>query len=190
MWEFGCGFGSTPILRQFAKDSDRKLVSVESDAAWLVEMKARLPESNYHHYSLVDTMGDGISSKDAVVDDASVLNALVVQENLLLARWRALFKRLSTEQPLGIFEVDMVFIDCKPEYARWLAIQHFSHRARYLILHDAPFSEYFSDTGGLFRRSTLYLSRFCNGPSTQVLTNRDDCELSAEKDIFGIIDFF
>ena len=74
--------------------------------------------------------------------------------------------------------------------ARWWIVQHFAHRARYLVLHDAtadnahaPFfipseqGDQGGDQPGLFAAARLYRSKHCRGPGTAVLTMRHDCAL-------------
>lgn len=50
IWEIGCGRGSTPLLRQIAKESGRRLYTVEGDDTWLTQVERRMRPANYHTY--------------------------------------------------------------------------------------------------------------------------------------------
>lgn len=44
--EFGCGYGSTPLIRKCIENTDRKLFSIESDPQWLIKMQELLPAND------------------------------------------------------------------------------------------------------------------------------------------------
>jgi len=70
--EFGTGHGSTPLILDLIKNTDRRLISVESNKSWFDEMQEMYPESNQHQYHFVTNWEEDIISL------ASKLNALSV----------------------------------------------------------------------------------------------------------------
>ena len=48
--EFGCGHGSTPLILDTIKGTNRKLVSLENDLEWYTKMLTLYPENDQHTY--------------------------------------------------------------------------------------------------------------------------------------------
>ena len=48
--EFGTGYGSTAIIREFLKNSNRKILSFENNKEWYDEIKNIYPENDNHKY--------------------------------------------------------------------------------------------------------------------------------------------
>lgn len=48
--EFGTGYGSTPIIRELIKGTNRKLLSFENNSEWYKEISERYPENENHKY--------------------------------------------------------------------------------------------------------------------------------------------
>ena len=51
--EFGTGHGSTPLILDLIKGTDRNLVSVESDQTWFEQMQEMYPPNHQHTYHFV-----------------------------------------------------------------------------------------------------------------------------------------
>jgi len=52
--EFGCGDGSTGLILDLIKGTNRKLLSLENDPYWLSKMFSQYPPSDTHEYVFVD----------------------------------------------------------------------------------------------------------------------------------------
>lgn len=158
LWELGVGFASTPLLRSIAHAHGRNLYSAESDGSWLALMMKQMPPTRNHKYLSVNN-----SSRES---------------------WEEFCRGLNLEPT---YEAAVVFVDYAPGAARWVAIQYFSRRARYVICHDHP-QGFWTPHLGLWAREQIYSSRMCaDGPSTIVVTMRADCALAAEEDVEGLL---
>ena len=52
--EFGVGYGSTPIILDHIKNTNRHLISIENDAEWINKIKTDFPPSDNHSYVLLN----------------------------------------------------------------------------------------------------------------------------------------
>jgi hypothetical protein len=48
--EFGIGYGSTPLIMDLIKNTNRVLYSLESDKSWVDKIRNEIPESSQHKY--------------------------------------------------------------------------------------------------------------------------------------------
>ena len=60
--EFGCGYGSTPMLHNLCKKSGKKLLSLESDAEWVESFKNY--ETEWHEFILVTDWKEALEGID------------------------------------------------------------------------------------------------------------------------------
>lgn len=60
--EFGIGHGSTPLILELIKDTNRKLVSVENNLEWLKKMQSLYPANVNHEYIFLDDWEKDIST--------------------------------------------------------------------------------------------------------------------------------
>ena len=60
--ELGCGFGSTPLILETIKNTNRKLVSVDNNLEWINKMKTYCPENDNHTYIFTDNWQKTISN--------------------------------------------------------------------------------------------------------------------------------
>ena len=51
--EFGTGLYSTPVLRKILKNTDKTLITFESDPEWLTQVQQRYPATSQHQYIFV-----------------------------------------------------------------------------------------------------------------------------------------
>ena len=61
--EFGCGYGSTPLLHGLAEDLGVRLVTLDSDEEWLRRFRSRL-ESPFHEFRLVQDWASELDKPD------------------------------------------------------------------------------------------------------------------------------
>jgi len=118
LWEFGAGAGSTGLLRAVAQQTGRRLVTVEDSAEFVAWLSAFMPPAPFHRY-------EHVPFEKAVWERG--------------AHWQRFLRRLAL--PEG-YLADVVFVDSWPEESRWWVVQAFAHRARYIVVHDAPLKEF------------------------------------------------
>ena len=107
--ECGCGDGSTIFIKDCIKDTNRKLVTLESDSDWL--QKYIHLESDLHNLYPIDATNDD------------------TDENA--KKW---VDFIDSELKDTIFEV--VFIDCSPWLSRKHIFEYFKNKSKIIVIHD------------------------------------------------------
>ena len=112
--ELGCGDGSTKLIKQLIKNTDRKLISLESDREWFNKF-APLADKN-HSLFYVDATNDDIATTGEIWVD-------FIKQNELIS---------------GLtFEVCL--IDQSPWIARTYCLEYFKNIVKFIILHDVDY---------------------------------------------------
>lgn len=116
--EFGCGDGSTDVLHEICKKTQRILISVDDNLEWLNKYKQKY-------------INDGYSE-----DNSGWHKFLFVPGRTNDSDPSHWVTFLNTCQLLDQFDFDLCFIDQSPGLARTDTIMRFKDKARYVILHD------------------------------------------------------
>ena len=106
--ECGCGDGSTKMIKEQIKNTNRKLVSLESNLEWLNKYK-NLADSFHTLYHVKAGNDDNIQNADKWVE-------FIKQNNL------------------NDFEI--VFLDSSPWLSRKSCFEYYLNRAKIIIIHD------------------------------------------------------
>lgn len=106
--ECGCGEGSTKLIKELIKNTNRKLVSLESNLYWLNKYKNLADASHELHY----------------IDAGNVDN--IETGN----KWVEIIK----QKNFNDFEI--VFIDSSPWLSRKCLFDYFLNKAKIIIFHD------------------------------------------------------
>lgn len=106
--ECGCGEGSTILLKQLIQNTNRKLVSLESNLEWLNEY-THLADSSHTFYHI-----------DANNDDVMETGN----------KW---VKYIADKQ---LNDFDIVFIDSSPWLSRKCCFDYFLNKAKVIVVHD------------------------------------------------------
>lgn len=115
--ECGCGEGSTAMIRSQLKGTSRKLVSIESDKAWLDKyIHLQNAEHDFYH----------------VPAD----NNNTMETGMAWVRF--------VESTLADRQFDVVFIDSSPWLSRKCLFDYFKTRAKVVVIHDF---DYFPNNG-------------------------------------------
>jgi hypothetical protein len=126
--ECGCGDGSTNMIREHIKDTKRKLVSLESDLAWLNNYK-HLEDETHKLYHI----------------DANNIDCIETGN-----KWVSFIE----ENKLNDFEI--VFIDSSPWLSRKCCFDYFLDKAKIIIFHDFDYFPLNNIIGKL--KSTEYIN--------------------------------
>jgi hypothetical protein len=105
--ECGCGLGSTVLIKKLIQNSNRKLVSLESNQEWLNKF-INLESENHKLYKVPAT-------NDDTLDNASI--------------WVDTIKKLN-------YNFEVVFIDSSPWLSRKVIWEYFKNQNVIMIIHD------------------------------------------------------
>jgi hypothetical protein len=106
--ECGCGVGSTNLIKDLIKGTQRNLVSLESNEEWLNKFKDL--ESDTHKLYKIN------ATNDDTIENASI--------------WVDFIKTIDT----GNFEV--IFIDSSPWLSRKVVYDYFKSKPNVIVIHD------------------------------------------------------
>jgi len=123
--ECGCGEGSTMMLRDKLSGTSRKLVSIESDTAWL---------SKYLHLQ-----DDGHELYNVPADNNDTMDTGM--------KWVQFVESTLSER-----QFDVVFIDSSPWLSRKCLFDYFKSRAKVVIIHDF---DYYPNTGVIGKTTSI-----------------------------------
>jgi hypothetical protein len=126
--ECGCGDGSTIMIREQIKNTDRKLISVESNLEWLNKYKHL--EDSYHKLYHIDAGND---------DNLETGN-----------KWVEFIEK----NKLNEFEV--VFLDSSPWLSRKCCFDYFLNKAKIIIIHDFDYFPLNNIIGNLINTEKKY----------------------------------
>lgn len=101
--EFGCGYGSTPMLRNLIENTDRKLYTFESDLVWLKQMQQEFPSNDNHEYIYVPEWNNlipGLSNK------FGNLSVVFIDQSPWEARYKTLLEFKNKSEYIIIHDVD------------------------------------------------------------------------------------
>lgn len=107
--ECGCGDGSTHMIREFIKGTDRKLVSLESDNNWLSKY-THLADNNHKLYHVNAGNADTVETGN---------------------QWVECIQNLPEQ-----LEYDVVFLDSTPWMSRKCCFDYFLDKAKLIVIHD------------------------------------------------------
>jgi len=114
--EFGCGFGSTDMLHEMCKGTQRLLISMDDNLDWLrIFSEKYSSDSDWHKFIFVP--GKSITDLDSPQHWIEFLNAS---------------EFLKTP-------IDLCFIDQSPWLGRLETIKFMKNKARFIILHDCDY---------------------------------------------------
>lgn len=149
IWEWGGGTGSTPLLRLLAEQSGRQLITVEDSPEFLRWLHRFYPPAPHHRYIPVGGGGGAEAKKEEAKEEEAEEEgegrgaggggkaAGLLAEEKKLNEWLAVLSELDQSLPTN-YLASVVFVDQWPEAARWHSLQFFAHRARFIVVHDAP----------------------------------------------------
>lgn len=112
--EFGCGNSSTVLIKELIKNTNRKLISLESNLQWLHKFK-HLEDDN-HKIFHVDA---GNSDEDATGK-----------------KWLDFIKNNTL---INSLDFEVCFIDQSPWTARTYTLNYFKDKCPYIIVHDVDY---------------------------------------------------
>lgn len=123
--ELGCGHGSTDMLHEICKQTNRILVTVEDDLEWMTRFTTKYlgdgyekDNSGWHKFYYVP--GKPPTPPEGINDP-------------IAQHWRDFFDGFDLFDKL---QFDLCFVDQSPGSARTVAIERFKDKARFFILHD------------------------------------------------------
>lgn len=106
--ECGCGDGSTIMIKEQIKNTNRKLISLESNLNWLNKYK-HLADSSHELYHVDASNDDNIETGNKWVE-------FIKQNNL--------------------DNFDIVFLDSSPWLSRKCCFEYYLNKAKIIIIHD------------------------------------------------------
>lgn len=112
--EFGCGNSSTVLIKELIKDSNRNLISLESNLEWFNKFKHL--EDNNHHLFYVNA---GFEDNDDTGH-----------------KWIDFIKNTPS---INNMDFEVCFIDQSPWTARTHALEHYKNKCKYIIVHDVDY---------------------------------------------------
>ena len=112
--EFGCGNSSTKLIKELIKNTDRILISLESDLDWLNKFKYM--EDNNHKLFYI--------------------NAGNVDNDATGKIWIDFIKN---NKLINGLDFEVCFIDQSPWTARTHALNYFKDKCPYIIVHDVDY---------------------------------------------------
>ena len=112
--EFGCGNSSTVLIKELIKDTNRILISLESNLEWLNKFKNL--EDNNHKFFFVDAGRDDN-------DDTG-------------KKWIEFIKK---SQLVNSLDYEVCFIDQSPWTARTHTLEYFKNKCDYIMIHDVDY---------------------------------------------------
>ena len=150
--ECGCGDSSTKLIKSLILNTNRKLISLESDKNWLDKF-SNLNDKNLSIF-YVDASNDDIDSTGQI--------------------WQDFFKNNDSIKN-NFF--DVIFVDQSPWIARTYTLEYFKDKAKFIIIHDADYFPIYGKWGKIINNEYDF-SDVCNNykffptiPPTLLLSN-------------------
>jgi hypothetical protein len=112
--EFGCGNSSTILIKDLIKNTDRKLISLESNLEWLNKFK-HLEDDNHKLFHIKAGTCDNDATGKIWID--------FIKNNKLINN----------------LDFEVCFIDQSPWTARTHALNYFKDKIPYIIVHDVDY---------------------------------------------------
>uniref|UniRef100_A0A6C0BQR8 Methyltransferase domain-containing protein n=1 Tax=viral metagenome TaxID=1070528 RepID=A0A6C0BQR8_9ZZZZ len=112
--EFGCGNSSTVLIRDLIKNTDRKLISLESNLEWLNKFK-HLEDENHKLFHI---------------------NAGNVDNDETGKKWIDFIKNNTL---INNLDFEVCFIDQSPWAARTHSLNYFKDKCQFIIVHDVDY---------------------------------------------------
>jgi hypothetical protein len=112
--ELGCGNSSTILIRDLIKNTDRKLISLESNLEWLNKFK-HLEDENHKLFHINATNDDN--------DDNGKIWTDFIKNNTLINN----------------LDFEVCFIDQSPWTARTHSLNYFKDKCKFIIVHDVDY---------------------------------------------------
>lgn len=116
--EFGCGHGSTDILHDICKKTNRTLISIDDNLEWLNIFRKKYLNDGY------------------LEDNSGWHKFFFVPGNINNSDPSHWIHFLDNCELLKSIQFDLCFIDQSPGLARTITLLRFKDKARYIILHD------------------------------------------------------
>jgi hypothetical protein len=126
--ECGCGDGSTKMIKEQIKNTNRKLISLESNLEWLNKYKHLADE--FHELYHIDANND---------DNLETGN-----------KWVEFIK----QHKLNDFEI--VFIDSSPWLSRKCCFDYYLDKSKIIIIHDFDYFSCHNIIGSVINKETKY----------------------------------
>jgi hypothetical protein len=126
--ECGCGDGSTIMIKEKIKNTDRKLVSLESNLEWLKKY-TQLADSSHTLYHVEASNDDNLETGHKWVE-------FIKQNNL------------------NDFEI--VFLDSSPWLSRKCCFDYYLNKAKIIIIHDFDYFPVNNIIGSVVHKETKY----------------------------------
>lgn len=111
--EFGCGDSSTVLIKETIKNTNRKLVTVESNLEWMNKYKHLEDENHKFHF----------------------VDAGNVDSNETGQKWIEYIENSEIKN----IDFDVVFIDSSPWTSRTYLLNYYINKAKYIIVHDCGY---------------------------------------------------
>ena len=128
--ECGCGDGSTKMIKEQIKNSNRKLISLESNLEWLNKYK-HLADSFHELYHINAGNDDNIETGNKWVE--------FIKENKLN-------------------DFDIVFIDSSPWLSRKCCFDYYLNKAKIIIIHDFDYFPNNNIIGNVINKEIKYFN--------------------------------
>ena len=112
--ECGCGNSSTLLIKELIKNTDRILISLESNLEWLNKFK-HLEDNNHKFF---------------------YINAGKIDDDATGKIWIDFIKN---NQLINSFDFEVCFIDQSPWTARTHTLNYFKDKCPYIIVHDVDY---------------------------------------------------
>ena len=129
--EFGCGNCSTVLIKNLIKNTNRKLISLESNKEWLNKF-IHLEDDN-HKFFFVD------ANKDYDNDNTANIWINFIKNNEIINNMT--------------FEI--CFIDQSPWTARTHTLNYFKNSCKYLIVHDVDYFPHYKKWGTILKTEEI-----------------------------------
>lgn len=126
--ECGCGVGSTKMIKEQIKNTNRKLVSLESNLVWLNKYM-HLSDDSHELYHIDADNDDNIETGNKWVE-------FIKQNNL------------------NNFEI--VFLDSSPWLSRKCCFDYYLNKAKIIIIHDFDYFPNNNIIGSVINKETKY----------------------------------
>lgn len=117
--EFGCGNGSTSLLHAVCKATNRLLISIDDDEAWVKKFSQKY-------------IGDGYEEDNSGWHKFFVVPGRT-ENTYDIGYWISF---LDNFEPLKTISFDLCFVDQHPGLARSETIRRLKDKAKFVILHD------------------------------------------------------
>ena len=123
--EFGCGDSSTLLIRDLIKNTDRKLISLESNYEW------------YNKFKYLENENHKLFFVNGREDTEEVGN-----------KWLEFIENNKEIQDL---DFDICFLDSSPWISRTVGLNYFKNKAKYILVHDVDYFPLYKKWGTIIK---------------------------------------